>query len=270
MRTLPIIEKLGNWTMEKPTMFSPFHICFLIFFYLLTLLLILLFRNSTRKTMKLIVFIGWFLLVILETTKQLISLYWFGTYYWSNFPFQFCEIPLYIYPLIFVNKNKKFENILISFSATFSLFGGLAILTLPFTGLAALVFHSVRTMVHHGIIMAIGFYLFAWNRHFMTLKNFFKGSIVLIVVSIMAIIINKIIDPRTAFKVNMFFLNPNYETELLILKRIQPYVSPFVFDLIYVLCFYIIALMVFGFEHFVWWICRSIQKRKRLKEYENY
>ena len=262
MRTLPIIEKLGTYSGEKPVMFSPFHLGFLIFFYLLTIIIILLFRNSRRSTMKLIVFIGWIILVIFEVTKQLISAYWYGRYYWANFPFQFCELPLYIYPILLINRNKKFENVLISFCATFSLFGGLAILTLPFTGLAALVFHSVRTMVHHGIVMVIGFYLFAWNRRFMTLKNFFKGSIVFVITVIIAVIINKVIDPRVPDKVNMFFLNPNYDTELLILKRIQHDVSSFVFILLYIVCFYIIALLAFAFEHIVYKICKLFSRKR--------
>ena len=262
MRTLPIIEKLGTYSGEKPVMFSPFHLGFLIFFYLLTIIIILLFRNSRRSTMKIIVFIGWIILVIFEIAKQLISYYWYGRYYWANFPFQFCEVALYIYPILLINRNKKVENALISFSATFSLFGGLAILTLPFTGLSTLVFHSVRTMVHHGIVMVIGFYLFAWNRRFMNLKNFFKGSVIFIITVIIAVIFNKVMDARVEDQINMFFLNPNYDTQLLILKRIQHNVSGFVFVLLYIVSFYVIALLTFAFEHIVWKICRGFSRRK--------
>ena len=261
MRTLPIIEKLGSYTGEKPVMFSPFHLCFLIGFYLLTIIIILLFRNSRRCTMKLIVFIAWIILVIFEITKQLISCYWYGRYYWANFPLQFCEIPLYIYPILILNRNKKIENALISFCATFSLFGGLAILTLPFTGLSTLVFHSVRTMVHHGIVMVIGFYLFAWNRRFMTMKNFFKGSVLFVITVIVAVIFNKLIDGRVEDKVNMFFLNPNYETTLLIMKRIQPHVHWIIFDLLYIIFFTIIAFTTFVVEHLVCRLCTFIEKK---------
>ena len=270
MHTLPIIEKLGTWEMEMPTMFGWFHIFFLVFFYLLTFLTILFFKDSPRRTMKTIVFIGWLSLLILELTKQLISTYWHGRYYWANFPFQFCEVPLYVYPILLLNRNKKFENILIAFCCTFSLFGGFAILTLPFTGLNTLVFHSARTMIHHGIITVIGFYLFAWNRRQVTLKNFFKGSVIFLVVTVIAILFNLYVDKRVPDPVNMFFLNGEYPTELLIIKRIQPNVPWIIFVLLYIVSFYIIALLTLATEHFFWWICRLIQNRRRLKEYGNY
>ena len=261
MRTLPIIEKLGSWTMEKPSMFSFFHIAFLVFFYLLTFLVILFFRDSSRRTMKTIVFIGWLSLVVLETTKQLVSVYWYGRYYWSNFPFQFCEVPLYVYPILLFNRNKRFENVLIAFCCTFSLFGGFAILTLPFTGLNTLVFHSARTMIHHGIITVIGFYLFAWNRRQVTIKNFFRGSIVFLVVTAIAILFNFYVDKRVPDPVNMFFLNSEYPTELLIIKHIQPHVPWIIFVLLYIVSFYIIALLTFAVEHFTWRLCAKLSRR---------
>ena len=262
MQTLPIIEKLGSWTMEPPTMFGPFHIFFLLFFYLLTFFVILCFKDSSRKTMKIIVLAGWLLLVLLETTKQLITVYWYGRYYWANFPFQFCEVPLYVYPILLINRNRKFENILIAFCCTFSLFAGFAILTLPFTGLNDLVFHSARTLIHHGIITVIGFYLFAWNRRLVTIKNFFKGSIIFLVVTTLAILFNLYVDKRTPDPVNMFFLNGAYETQLLIIKHIQPNVPWFVFVLLYVLSFYVIALLTFAVEHLVWKLCIFVQNRR--------
>ena len=268
MRTLSIVEKLVNWRMEQPKMFSLFHIFFLVSILIATGLLIYFFRNCSNKTMKIVVLIIWILLVLMEIGKQIIRSNQDGYYHyrWDEFPYQFCETPLYVLPILLINKNKKFQNILISFLATYVMFAGFAILLLPFTGFNWSVFLNARNMLGHGFQFMVGAFLFAWNRKNMNIKNFLYGGIIFLICVAIAITFNSIVDPLTENWVNMFFLNPKYPTTLLIMKRIQPHVHWIIFDLLYIVFFTIIAFMTFVVEHLVWRLCILVSNKKQQKE----
>ena len=263
MRTLSIIEKLVNWQMEKPSMFSLFHILFFISICIALFLLVYFFRNCSQKTMKIIVLVVWILLVFMEILKQIIRSNQTGVfdYRWDEFPFQFCETPLYVLPILLINKNKKLQNVIISFLATYVMFAGMAIVTLPFTGFGKFVILNIRNMLAHGFQFMLGAFLFAWNRHNMNIKNFLYGGIIFLIVVAIAITFNSIVDPRVDDWVNMFFLNPKYPTELLILKRIQPHVHWIIFDLLYIIFFSILAFTTLVVEYVVWKLCILIEKK---------
>jgi peptidoglycan/LPS O-acetylase OafA/YrhL len=265
MRTLSIVEKLVNWRMEQPKMFSLFHILFLVSILIATGLLIYFFRNCSNKTMKIIVLVIWLLLVLMEIGKQIIRSNQNGYFYyrWDEFPYQFCETPLYVLPILLINKNKKFQNILISFLATYVMFAGFAILLLPFTGFNWSVFLNIRNMLSHGFQFMVGAFLFAWNRKNMNIKNFLYGGIVFLICVAIAITFNSIVDPLTENWVNMFFLNPKYPTTLLIMKSIQPHVHWIIFDLLYIVFFTIIAFITLVVEHLVWYLCKFIENKSR-------
>ena len=260
-QTLSLVEKLAGWQMEQPKIFSLFHIIFFVCILGATFLVVYFFKNCTEKTMKIVVLVIWLLFVIMEIFKQIIRSYQYGyfKYNWTEFPFQFCETPLYILPILLLNKNKKFQNILISFFATYVMFAGFALITLPFTGFTRYVILNVRTLLAHGFQFMIGTFLFAWNRNNMNLKSFLYGCIIFLIVVVIAITFNSIVDPKVEAEVNMFFLNPKYETTLLIMKRIQPHVHWIIFDLLYIVFFTIIAYLTLFVEYLVWYICSIIQ-----------
>jgi peptidoglycan/LPS O-acetylase OafA/YrhL len=265
IRTLSIIEKLVNWQMEKPSMFSLFHILFFISICIALFLLVYFFRNCSEKTMKIIVLVVWILLVFMEILKQIIRSNQTGVfdYKWDQFPLQFCETPLYVLPILLFNKNKKFQNVIISFLATYVMFAGMAIVTLPFTGFSKFVILNIRNMLGHGFQFMLGAFLFAWNRHNMNIKNFLYGGIIFLIVVAIAITFNSIVDPRVDEWVNMFFLNPNYPSELMIMKRIQPHVHWIIFDLLYIVFFSILAFTTLIVEYLVWQLCHLIEKKAK-------
>ena len=101
------------------------------------LFLILFFRNASDKTMRLIVLIGWILLVIPEILRQLVysvtiidnTVLW--EYEWETFPFQFCSSPLYTLPFVFLLRDCPLRRCVIAFLATFSLLAGCVVLVFP-------------------------------------------------------------------------------------------------------------------------------------------
>ena len=245
-----IIDGLKNWTMEKPQMFGGFHLFFLFLALFVTTLLIHFFKNSSFKTVRTIILISWIILVFFEVGKQLMYSYNNGVwkYTWSQFPFQFCETPMYVLPFLFFIKNERIRNALIHFFATFAFFAGLALLVLPLTTFDTNVFLNIRTMIQHGIQVILGLYLFAWNRKNVSLKGFLEGSYIFLGLLTIAVILNFTLGKHVE-RLNLFFVSKEYDSIILIIKDLKPHVPWFVFLLSYILGFYFCALASYFVEY---------------------
>ena len=258
---MQFIEKIHNWTMLEPTKYGWFHIIFLLLTIVVTTLLIIYFRDCKEKTMKKIVLFTWIGLVFFGILKELIVSYNGETlkYNWGSFPFQFCETPLYIYPILILNKNKKFQNILITYLATFAFFAGLVIMINPVTVFTSSIFFNIRTMVQHGSQVVLGLFLFSWNRKNASLKNFLYSSIIFLVVVLVAISINSTVGYVVNDEVNMFYLSSRYNSVIWFVKDIQPYVPWIIFVLSYVVGFSACALATYYVEVGVYKLATRIQ-----------
>ena len=271
---MQFIEKIHNWTMLEPTKYGWFHIIFLLLTIVVTTLLIIYFRDCKEKTMKKIVLFTWIGLVFFGILKELIVSYNGETlkYNWGSFPFQFCETPLYIYPILILNKNKKFQNALISFIATYVFFAGFALMVNPDRMFSVRVVLNFRTMYQHGSQVVMGLFLFAWNRKNMNLRMFIDGSLIFLVLTIIASMINNILGPLVApeYSVNMFWISRYYETNLMILDRVQPHVHWVIFVILYILAFAFCAICSLFVEFGGYRLIQKIQlsKQKEL-EYNN-
>ena len=245
---MKVIEALNNWTMKEPQVYGLFHIFFLLVMISTTILLVHHFRDSSAKVMKRIVLISWIILVVFEVIKQFMFSYQDGrlVYNWGAFPYQFCETPLYVMPILILTKNEKLSKACISFLSTYAFFAGLAVMLWPSTVLSTFVFLSIRTMIQHGIQVAIGIFLFSWNRKSATYKSFAHATIIFLISVVIAILLNEVLG-RAILKVdmNMFFLAKNMDSEILIVKDMKPYVPWIIFILAYVVGFIGIA---FGFH----------------------
>ena len=266
---MTIINALSDWTMKTPQKFGVFHIIFLLLTIVSSVYLIVYHRNCSEKKMKQIIFVSWIILVFFGICKILIMSNENGVlkYNWGAFPFQFCESPLYVIPLLLIAKNKKIQHALISFFATYIFFAGFAIMVYPDNMFSSRVLLSIRTMYQHGLQVVLGLFLFAWDRKNLNLKTFFSGIIVFFIFVTIAIIINTTIGKAVApeYSVNMFFISKDYPTELMILKRIQPHVPWIIFLMLYIVSFTSLALGSFVVES---GICQQLAKRQLAKENE--
>ena len=256
-----IINFFNDWSMNEPNVGSFFHILFLLLTIATSVLLIHFYRNCSEKTMKRIVFITWFTVLIFEIGKQFLISYQGGVwrYNWSQFPFQFCETPLYVTPILLINKNKKFQNILITYLATFAFFAGLVIMINPVTVFTSSIFFNIRTMVQHGSQVVLGLFLFSWNRKNASLKNFLYSSIIFLTVVLVAISINSTVGYVVNDEVNMFYLSSRYNSVIWFVKDIQPYVPWIIFVLSYVVGFSACALATYYVEVGVYKLATRIQ-----------
>lgn len=267
-----IINWLEHWHMNEPKAYGFFHIFFILLDIAATVILIIFFRNSREKIMKRIVFISWIVLVIFEIGKQFLMSYHdeMLNYNWGAFPFQFCETPLYAFPILLLNKNEKVRNALISFISTYVFFAGLAIMVNPSTVMTGNIFLCIRQMIEHGVQIVIGLYLFAWNRKNASIQSFAWGSLIFVMFVITAILLNAIIDKNVEYEVNMFYLNKNYNSVIIIVKDIQPHVPWIVFVLSYVVGFFGLALATYYSEVGIYSLHKGIKENSKNKmKYQN-
>ena len=268
---MAIIEGLQNWRMNTPKLFGGFHIIFLLLIFSLVAIMIHFFKDAKERTMKRIVLICWIILVVFELGKQLIYWYSDGTwqYQWYQFPFQFCETPMYVIPFLLFIKNERIKNAILHFLSTFAFFAGFALVILPISLYTSNVFLNIRTMVQHGIQVILGLYLFAWNRKNASIKSFFEGSYIFLIVLTIAVILNFTVG-KVVPNFNMFYVSKDYDSIISIVKYIKPYVPWFVFLLAYTLGFYFCAFASYLVEFESYRISVKLQLKREAKvECEN-
>lgn len=250
MNFADIFGKINNWEMPTPNLYCWFHILFLVLTAISAFLLCYFFRNSPTRTMKIICLVCEIILVVFEIIKQLANSCRNGVfaYDWESFPFQLCETPMYVLLVLLLNKNKKVQDVLITYMATFSMFAGLTVMVWPSTVLNNTIFGNVRALTQHGIQVAIGIYLMAWNRKNLTLKNFFYSGILFVIFCFIAIFINRVVESQTGAKIAMFYLSETQESAILIVRKIKPYVPFPVYVLTYIISVPVCAYLTYEFE----------------------
>ena len=260
METLEKIVMFLRFEMETPASFGLFHLGFLLLTILATAFLIWKFRDADEKTVRRILLGAWITLVILEIFKQIIFAYrediyvpghmvW--SYHWYAFPFQLCSSPLYLLPFAIFLKEGHVKDSVVAFLATFSVFGGLAVMLYPNDVFTVVGSVNVQTMIHHGSQIAIGMFLAAWNRNRWGFKLYAKGIATFAVMSAIAMLLNEAMFAHFANKgitnvaFNMFYVSRHYGCSLPVLSMIYPKVPYPVFLLIYLLGFAVVAGLIF-------------------------
>ena len=213
-------------TMEKPGIFSWFHLIALIPIIAFTILIPFFFKDYKEKTYKSILFIFWIVLIILEIFKQLVKAYHHGSpSYWElsirDFPFSICNMVYYLTPIIlFVNKEKhpKIVDAVIGYLCFISLTMGIVVCVYSEMIMCEFIYINIQAFIHHGALIVIGVFVYVWNRRNITIKTFYRSLIAFAITAVIAIIINVAFYPNF---INMFFINPTRITNLPIGNIVQ-------------------------------------------------
>lgn len=243
--------------MERPTNYSWFHLMFFGIVILTTVFFCLKFRDTSDKAMRRIVLTCWIVMVVLEIYKQLsFSLNvdensvasW--SYLWYAFPYQLCSTPLYVLPFIAFMKDSKIRDCFIAYMVSFSFFGGIAVYFYPNDVFISEIAINIQTMVHHGIQVFLGIFLFVYSRRKANFKFFLKGIPVFAVLVAIAIISNEAVYAYFQSKgitdtFNMFYISRHFDCTLPILSDIYKKISYLPFVLIYIFGFVIVSAIVF-------------------------
>ncbi len=241
--------ELLNQEMKVPALYgsfkqSWFHYMALLLMTIGMILAIKYIVRSSDQKLRRFFLISAIILLLFEIYKQWIFAYQQGSYPWYIFPFQFCSTPMYILLFAGFTKHEKINHALLSFLATFGLFAGLAVMLYPSTVFVSTVGINIQTMVHHGAMAIIGVGISVRLLHKKSL-NMILAMMVFSVLVGMAILLNSIYNTWINLGTfNMFFINHLYENDIPVLSLFQPHVPHFVFVLIYIIGFSLVATMM--------------------------
>ncbi len=264
--------------MQTPTLYGWFHILFVLLIIGLTTFLCIKFRNCSNKTFKRIIVIAWVIMVLFELYKQINfsfsyvpetnSVIW--DYQWYAFPYQLCSAPLYVLPFIAFCKNGKVKDACIAYSSTFVLFGGLVTIIFPANVFTQTIGINIQTMVHHGLQIAFGVFIFVHERKRFNLKFFLKSFYVFGISLVLALALNLIMHTATEETFNMFYISPYFPCILPLLDMIYANVNYFLFLVIYIFGFMLVALIMFYIQYgFYGLIKKRAVKREKVFDKEN-
>ena len=263
--------------MEVPTQFGWFHIMFLVITVAYSAFLVWRYRDASDKKMRLIAFVMWIVLVLLEAYKQFVYSFSYADgllqfdYQWYAFPFQFCSAILYALPFVVFLKDGKIRDAFMGFLASFSLFAGLAVMLYPGDVFIHMTGINIQTMVHHGWQVAFGIFMVAYNRKKFSWKFFARGILVFVGFLAVAMILNELVHSYFASNAieedfNMFYISPYYDCTLPILQDIYKMVPYAAFLAIYIFGFALVAAIVVAAEKAVVCLSTKANKKKALQE----
>ena len=170
-----------NTECEIPTALGTFHIVFLLLVICACVLLVAFFKESSDRVYRIIVGSAFLLMLVMEIFKQIIApmsvvdgelVY---RYAWSDFPFQLCSTPLYVFPLLVFLSDGRLRDVAAAYTMTFSLIGGIAVYLVPKTVFSVRLALNIQTMVHHGLQIVIGIYTAARYRARINRRFFLDG-----------------------------------------------------------------------------------------------
>ena len=204
-------------TMETPTPLGTFHLVTLALIILCTTLFCVFLRNVSDKRFRTVILLFWIALLVFELHKQITSSLQAedGTakwaYVWSHFPFQFCDMPFYLFPLVIFLKDGKIRDAAMAFLASYTLFAGLIVMICPETVFYYSVVGNVHTMFHHGTQIVLGIYIAVYNRKKFTIKTFLYSIPLFVAVVAIAQILNVIVHNYiTEDYFNLFYISPYF------------------------------------------------------------
>lgn len=197
--------------MIPPKPYGMFHITFFVLSIVLSCILANKLKDvSDRKNKKILFFTGLFLLVI-EVYKELF--YYFvvnnGSYDFSIFPFQLCDVPMYICLIIPFIKNKKIEEGMYNFMASYNLLGAFITFFEPSSLLRPYFMMTLHGFLWHAILVFLGIYIALSGRCLKNKKDFITSTKVYAVLCSIALILNISLRNVSKGVLNAFYLGPN-------------------------------------------------------------
>lgn len=234
-------------------------------------------RKASDKTVRIVVLCFGIGMILFEVYKQLVFSYngsvdqW--DYQWYAFPFQFCSVPMYVALIAGCLKKGKFQNVLFSFLTTYSIFAGLVVMIYPGNVFCSITGINIQTMVHHGGILVLGFFLLMSGRVKIQHKTILWASCVFLTFVATALVMD-IVFVKAGWvgteSFNMFFISPYFECSLPLVGMIYTKVPYVVFLLIYIIGFvlaaYIMLLIAIGVNKLVSVIQKKSLEKKEKKE----
>ena len=246
--------KLLFTVVPTPKMFGIYHIICIVLMFAVAFLICKTHKEGDTDRVRRFVFWTAIIVIVCEIYKQ----FYFShsiidgklvfDYRWFDFPFQFCSLPMYVGLLSrFVKKGGKVYNSLLSFLATYAVFGGITVMVYPVQVFIGNVGVNIQTIVCHASMIVIGIYLYYSGVVKAEFKTLLKAMPVFAVSMVMAIVMNHIanglgLNEGDAF--NMFYISPFCPPNLPVYSMLQPILPYPVCLVIYFVGFTLIAGLI--------------------------
>lgn len=256
MNVLKLVLDFLQTNCTPPAIYGGFHITMLFIMVLFTVILCVAGKNCSDKAFRNIMLVCWIINLIGEIYAGLMFSYSGSDgaitfdYAWYMFPFQFCSSPAYVLPFLVLLKRGRAYDGFLAFTATYSLFAGLAVMIYPGDVLIYILGVSIQTMLHHGMQVVLGIFVLVHERKRLSYRWFTRGIPVFSALVLIAMVLN--IGVYNIFQslgmsdtFNMFYISPYFSCTLPVLSIIYPLVPYPVFLAIYVIGFTLVALLVF-------------------------
>lgn len=271
-----IIHSLEG-TMTTPTNYGWFHLMFIAIILVGTVLICKYFKNCSENTFNIIALVAWVIAILLEIYKQIEYTFEYSDgvvkwdYQFYAFPFQLCSSQLYILPFVFLLKDGKIRDAMISYLMTFSFFGGLVVFIYPNDVFVSTIGINIQTMIHHGLQILLGVFFFVRYKDRIDLKFYIKGIYVFIVMLFTALLMNIIVrnilvNVGNDETFNMFYIGPYFECTLPLLSIVYSKVPYICFFLIYMLGFILISYIIYIAETNIYKLVLKIKDKHEKQE----
>ena len=223
-----------NTKMQVPKMYGWFHLAFFLLSIVAGIMLCRSYKDPSEHFIKRLLLISSSIVLALEIYKQINYTFSYdGTvisanYQWYAFPFQFCSTPMYVGFVALLN-CKKLHRACCAYLSTFALFAGLCVMVYPQQIFVTTVGINVQSMICHGMMIAIGIYLFGSGYVKTEHKTILEAIPVFGICVLLAAVMNETAYFTGLLKTetfNMFFISPHCEPSLPVYSLVQA-VVPF-------------------------------------------
>ena len=265
----PVMEFL-NGTMDPPTLFSGFHIFWLVLSVVSAIVLSLVQRKLAKQYQRTVLLVTTVIVLLLEIYKQLLYSYhvdW--DYQWYAFPMQFCSTPMYVGLLAALTKKGKLHESACAYMVTFSLVAGAAVMIYPGDVFCDSIGINIQTMICHGSMIFLAIYLMATGYVKLGIKTVLKALPIFAFFLLVAMGLNE-----WAFRTglleqhnfNMFYISPYQAGHLPIYSNVQA-VVPYPWSLaIYIVGFAAAAYVMQLLAILVRLIAGKVSKKPAAKQ----
>lgn len=237
-----------SWKMEVTNLYSFEHIAIIVFALLISFSTAYFFRNLNNKKSKMIFGIISLFLLISEIYKELfLSLIVYKRYCWEDFPFQLCSIGMYLYFFIFISKNKKINEIIYTFIATYNLLGGITALIIPIDIFNQYITLTIHSILWHMILCFVGFYTIFSQKCSSDRFTFCKASVLYIIFTVIAYILNFFFMKISKNNMTLFFIGPG-KSYIPFFSLISENFGQFAETLIYTIIVMLFSFLIFGVQ----------------------
>ncbi len=198
------------WKMVRPEAYGTFHLTFFFVGLTVSVLAAWLLRKSSEKVNRIVLMSVGFFLVITEIYRQLFYYFVVGdcTWQWWIFPFQLCDVPMYMCIIAPLLPKGKVQSTMYDFMLAFNLMGGFISFFEP-SGLS----HEYWTLTLHAftwhmMLVFVGLYLGFSRRAGRRLADYKRTVVLFVGLCAVAFIINCALWNVSEGTINMFYVGP--------------------------------------------------------------